>query len=608
MLSFWTAQVVVNQRAAASDYTGVVFMKKRVMAITLVMIFSGLVLAAAGWSSLVLPGRERAVFAEEALTATVTPSATASPTLTVPATEMTTGTPDITATATLENTVTPANTPEATASIFPTSVGTPTVTTTPVPGATLLPPRSYRSAPADLPSFYIEQRQGEFGDGYLFVSMFNRRIDRESYHLILDNDGDLVYYQPLDLIPSSNDFKKQPNGLLSYFSPVDGDVTYDVMNNNYEVVRQIRAVDDPETGEVYTIDNHGLQLLENGNALFMIHARRVIDLSAIIPGGNEEAVVIGCVIQEVDKNNNLVFQWRSWDHIGLPDTFEPFDRDPLRYTHCNSVEVDRDGNLLVSFRNLHEVTKIDRQTGEIIWRMGGRQNEFEFLNDDGFTIQHDARRLADGHITLYDNGDARADDGEGVEARGVEYVVDEGNKTVEMVAEFRNIPQTYAKYMGNVQRLPNGNTFIGWGSSSAPVLTEFDGNGDKILEFKSMDNMFSYRAFRFPWRGFPLWPPQLAAYSEGDEIHLAFSWNGSTETASYYIDSGRDPGAMSTLAWVTKTGFETTFSREMAGDGIWYFRVRPINNEGVAGPASNIVRLLVGGESTYLPLVGGGEQ
>jgi hypothetical protein len=526
-------------------------MIKRVLAIILVTMFTGLVLGAAGWSSLSLPGGERPVLAEEALTATVTPSATASPTLTAAATEAVTGTPEITATATLTNTVTPANTPEATASIFPTAIGTPAVTTTPVPGATLLPPRSYRSAPADLPSFFIEQREGELGDGYLFVSMFNRFIGRKSYHLILDNDGDLVYYQPLDLIPSSNDFKKQPNGLLSYFSALDGDVTYEVMNNNYEVVRQIRAVDDPQTGEVYTIDNHGLQLLENGNALFMIHARRVIDLSAIIPGGSNEAEVIGCVIQEVDKDNKLVFQWRSWDHIGLPDTFEPFDRNPLRYTHCNSVEVDRDGNLLVSFRNLYEVTKIDRQTGEILWRMGGRQNEFEFLNDDGFTIQHDARRLANGHITLYDNGDARADDGEGVDSRGVEYVVDEVNKTVEKVAEFHNVPPTFAKYMGNVQRLPNGNTILGWGSSSAPVLTEFDANGEKILEFKSADNMFSYRAFRSTWRGFPLWPPRVTGFSAGDEVHLAFSWNGSTETASYYIDSGRDPGAMSTLAWVT---------------------------------------------------------
>jgi len=454
-----------------------------------------------------------------------------------------------------------------------------------------------------LPSFYVEQLAGEVGDGYLFVSMFNRQSGRKSYHLILDNQGDLVYFQPLDDFASSTDFKIQPNGLLTYFSPRDGDVTYTVMNNNYQIVREVRALDDPETGKVYTIDNHDLQLLDNGHALYLIHDKRIIDLSAIVPGGSPETEVIGCVIQEVDSDNNLIFQWRSWDYIGLPDTYAPFDMSPLLYTHCNAIEMDHDGNLLLSSRNLNEITKIDRETGEIIWRMGGRQNEFEFLNDDGFTVQHDARRLENGHITLYDNGVVAT----GVDSRGVEYEVDEANKTVEKVAEFHNNPQTIGGYMGNVQRLDNGNTLIGWGSSSKPVFTEFNQSGEKVLEFTSAENMVSYRAFRFPWKGFPFWAPSLAAFNEGNTVQFFFSWNGSTETASYYVVGGRSPGEMSTLAWVAKTGFETNIAREIPESGLWYFRVRPISEEGVIGPPSNMVRVLVGGRPAYLPLIAGGQ-
>jgi hypothetical protein len=543
------------------------------------------------WGSTGTGGGQRVVSAAEAQTATATITATT--------TVSSTMTPSPEATAT----ITPTSTAVATPTISPTLTVTPTLTATPKPGATIIPPHSYKSAPADLPSFYVEQLPGEVSDGYLFVSMFNRQIGRRSYHLILDDQGDLVYFQALDDIASSTDFKLQPNGLLTYFSPREGNVAYTVMNNNYQVVREIRAEDDPETGKVYTIDNHDLQLLNNGHALYMISDTRIIDLSDIVPGGSEETEVIGCVIQELDSDNNLVFQWRSWDYIGLPDTYAPFDRSPLRYTHCNALEADNDGNLLLSSRNLNEITKIDRASGEIIWRMGGRQNEFEFLNDGGFTFQHDIRRLNNGHITLYDNGDAAT----GVGSRGVEYAVDEANKTVEKVAEFQNNPQTIGEYMGNVQRLANGNTLIGWGSSSEPVFTEFDGSGEKILEFTSADNMVSYRAFRFPWKGFPFWAPALTAFNEGNMVQFFFSWNGSTETASYYVEGGRSPGAMSTLAWVAKTGFETNIARELPESGLWYFRVRPISEEGVVGPPSNMVQVLVGGKPAYLPLIAGGQ-
>jgi len=133
--------------------------------------------------------------------------------------------------------------------------------------------------------------------------------------------------------------------------------------------------------------------------------------------------------------------------------------------------------------NLEEITKIDRRTCKILWLMGGRQNEFVFLNDDGFSFQHDARRLENGHITLYDN----AKQGEIKPSRGVEYRVDEVNKTVEKIAEFHS-PEASGDdglFMGNLQRLANGNTIIGWGSSSSPIFTEFDENGNRILEISN---------------------------------------------------------------------------------------------------------------------------
>jgi len=465
--------------------------------------------------------------------------------------------------------------------------------------AGLILPLEYKTAPADLPSFTVEQRSGEHGEGYLLVSMFQFQGDLRSYNLILDDNGEPIYYQPLDTIRSSNDFKKQPNGLLTYFSPEDGNVTYVALNKHYEKVREIRVVQDPQSEMPYVIDNHGLQLLANNHALFMVQDIRTVDMSGIAPGGNPEAQVIGCVIQEVDGDNNLVFQWNSWDHIPITDSQVPLDRDRFAYAHCNSVEEDSDSNILISHRNLNEVTKIAKPGGEIVWRMGGKQNEFTFLDDEGFSIQHDVRRLANGHITLYDNADPDI----GKNSRGVEYQVDEVNKAVQLVSEFHNTPETYGQFMGNVQRLPNGNTLIGWGTAASPVFTEFDQSGEKILEFTSTEGMLTYRAFRFPWQGFPTWPPALTAVVEDNQAHLYFSWNGSTETAAYYVDAGQDTNNLETVALVTKDGFESEYSYEMPGDGFWYFRVRPRSKDGENGPASPVVMILAGSRPVYLPLV-----
>lgn len=417
--------------------------------------------------------------------------------------------------------------------------------------------------------------------------------------MILDNNGEPVFYEPLTTIVSSNDFKKQPNGLLTYYAPVSADnVYYAALNNRYQLTKTYRAGSDPETGAEYTIDNHDMQILENGNALILIHDRKTLDMSGLVPGGSENATVIGCVIQEIDDDNNVVFQWRSWDHIDIRDTAVPLDNNPLRYVHCNSIEEDNDGNFLLGSRNLNEITKIDSQTGEIIWRMGGRHNEFDFDVFSRFSFQHDVRRLPNGHLTVYDN----AVDGSRF-SRGVEYAVDEDSMFVEEVADFENTPQTYGGFMGNMQRLPNGNTLIGWGTNSNPVLTEFDQNGQKILELSNDAGMVSYRAFRYPWQGYPTWPPVLAAELEGDTVHLHFSWNGSTETVAYLINAGRTVEDILPIAKVVRDGFETTFSYDFPEAGFWYFRVRPIDRDGVVGPRSEYVVVVVGGDTVYLPVV-----
>src|SRR5690606_33427409 len=111
--------------------------------------------------------------------------------------------------------------------------------------------------------------------------------------------------------------------------------------------------------------------------------------------------------------------------------------DYIDYAHGNAVELDSDGNILISSRHMNEITKIDRTTGEIIWRWGGKNNEFTFVNDTlAFSFQHDIRRLPNGNVTLFDNGNHHKPP----RSRAVEYELDEVNKTATVVWQYPEEP------------------------------------------------------------------------------------------------------------------------------------------------------------------------
>lgn len=319
--------------------------------------------------------------------------------------------------------------------------------------------------------------------GKLFLASYNQD---PSYMLIIENNGDIYF----DRTTGSQilDFKKHPNGTLTYFNA--GLQKFFQLNDSYKVIDSFAC------GNGYITDVHELILLPNNHALLMAYDPQTVDMSQIVPGGNPAANVIGLIIQELDENKNVVFQWRSWDHFEITDaTYMDLTAAEIDYVHGNAIDMDTDGNLLISSRNLDEITKIDRSKGTIIWRMGGNNNEFTFTNDTaGFYRQHCIRSLGNGHVILFDNGNFHSPP----YSRAVEYSLDEVNKTATQVWEYKNNPSIYSFAMGSVQRLPNGNTLIGWGFN-ATTLSEVTAAGDLILEMKFPTSLVSYRAFKFDW-------------------------------------------------------------------------------------------------------------
>jgi hypothetical protein len=353
--------------------------------------------------------------------------------------------------------------------------------------------------------------------GYIFLSnfAFDPDLGNVPFLLILDNTGHPVQYKRLDT-PINLNFTRLPNGKLTYSDLT----TYCVLDDEMNVVGTFDA------GNGYHTDGHELRLLPNGHAYILAWRLRTVDMTAY--GGLPNAKVQDFAIQEVDDAGNVYWQWETADHLEITDTTPdiPLTGALIDYAHCNAIEVCPDGNLLLSIRHFDEIIKIDRQTGQILWRMGGsfsKNNEFTFINDTfpqgeepylpddpegggantadrrkrevffGFSHQHAVRLLENGNLLVFDNGNLR----QPPFSRAVEYQINEANRTVRKVWEYRHTPDVESSEMGCAWRLDNGNTLIGWGGNDQGVtVTEVRPDGTTAFELCLPDQIFSYRAYR----------------------------------------------------------------------------------------------------------------
>ena len=346
--------------------------------------------------------------------------------------------------------------------------------------------------PEDYPNITVNMSNNP-SEGFIFLSPRTLPLQM-GYLIIMDNDAIPIYYHR-----SSYEmwgFKVQLNGLLSF---CDQKHYCYMMDSSYKIIDSVR------TGNGYLTNSHEFQILPNGHYILMAYDPQVVRMDTIVPGGDPSAIVIGLIVQELDINKNVVFQWRSWDHYQITDATENINltQHTIDYVHGNAIELDLDGNLLISARHMDEITKINRQTGEIIWRLGGlksRNNQFQFINDPiTFSHQHDIRRLPNGNITLYDNGNLHIPK----ISRAREYKLDESNKTAELLWAYTNEPPIYKTAQGNVQRLSGNNTLIGWGgwiNQGDEAISEVKQDGSIALEIFLVDTFTNYRAFKFPWR------------------------------------------------------------------------------------------------------------
>ncbi|GLB05480.1 hypothetical protein AtubIFM57258_000769 [Aspergillus tubingensis] len=371
-------------------------------------------------------------------------------------------------------------------------------------------------------------------------------------------------------------------------------------------------------------DLHEFAFTGNGTALVTgvnainAHSSDFLDKGWITPPRFE---VLDSIFQEIDlETNEVLFDWRALDHINPMDSYEPMGRGWDAY-HMNSIQKTKAGNYLISIRHLHAVYLIDGKTGDIIWTMGGKRNDFKELPRAkeaesaapllSMQWQHHARfvegtdetqmTLFDNHVKITSHGVCDTDC-----SRGLHIAINDtaSPPTVQLLREFHHPSHLQAQSQGSMQPLsPSaddlGNVFIGWGR--CPTFTEHNSSGETVMDVQFSpwhsdnipDALDNYRAYKMDWSATPWWDPAIAPRKNEDgELVMYVSWNGATEVANWVIrgaasDDVDEEGEI--IAASRRTGFETKLT---VGETDWrYIWAEALDNQGNVLRWSEVVDL-----------------
>lgn len=398
--------------------------------------------------------------------------------------------------------------------------------------------------------------------GYLFVAPFSLEqmppAGAQFGPLILDDSGEPVWFLPVSG-KTALDFRVQRYRGKPVITWYEGEVLgayggdFVIVDPTYHRVARVQA------GHDLRGDLHEFLITSRNTALISIYSEVQADLTPI--GGARSGRLVEGVVQELElPTGRVLFEWHSLDHVPITDSYRTELTPPgnVDYFHLNSIGVDLDGDLLVSARNTSAIYKVDRRSGEVRWRLGGKSSDFALGPGAAFYYQHDARRQRDGTLTLFDNGAWMAGKAGAIEAssRPVRLALDETEMKATLVESFRPAEPRLAFAMGNMQRLPDDGFVVGWGTAGS--FTEFAPDGRVRFDAHFADGSVTYRAFRFPWAGRPTGAPTVEMTSNADGLLTVHaSWNGATRVAHWQVRTGTAVRKLRAVRTVARTGFET---------------------------------------------------
>ena len=332
------------------------------------------------------------------------------------------------------------------------------------------------------------------------------------FAMILDRNGTPVWYRR-PTAGGVNDVTPVGPNQIAYASGVaiagfgtDPNLTFDTYQLDTGAVSHVKAVG-------ANTDIHEFQTLANGNHIVLSYIERHgVDLTGVqgtpTPGANE--AILDCEIQELNPQGQIVFKWDALDHFD-PKTETPAagaisinGENVWDVFHFNSVDVEPNNNLIVSARAMSAVFEINRPSGTVTWKLGGtpvNKDGAQILAITGYpqhtlSLQHDARRLPNGDISVFDDQSLAAGP-----AQGVEFALDLNNSTAHPVFQFGSPRSETSAATGSFRRYADGDSVVGWGVDfgfDGQTMSEVNAAGQDVLDLDFVANNQSYRVMKAP--------------------------------------------------------------------------------------------------------------
>ena len=386
-------------------------------------------------------------------------------------------------------------------------------------------------------------------DGFLFITPLSGPGQRGLQ--MLDDRGNVVWFRPMPTGRAALNFRAQTYKGEPVLTWWEGKALQGLGVGHCVIVDQSYREIARFTAGRRPADLHEFLITPHDTALVTSNEVRTMDLTGV--GGPSSWPVVGSVIHELAiPSGRVLFAWHSLDHVALDESYQTIGPQ-FDYFHANSVDMDGQGNLLISARNTWAVYKVSRKTGAVIWRLGGKKSDFTMGHGTVFAWQHDARFHEHGRvISLFDDG---AEPKAEPQSRALVLTLDTRRMHARLTRRYTHRPPMLATHTGSAQLQPNGNMLVGWGSER--YFTEFAPNGAVRFDARLPRGGQTYRALRFPWVGKPPLAPVLVTRpSPSGRVGFA-SWNGATEVASWQLLTGAATGALAEAVTRPRGGFET---------------------------------------------------
>ena len=164
-----------------------------------------------------------------------------------------------------------------------------------------------------------------------------------------------------------------------------------------------------------------------------------------------------------------IWEWDIYGHVN-PLEYEDIYKMRKDWSHGNSLAFDKDGNYLVSFRNFHQVWKINSSTGEIIWKLG-KGGDFDIDPSLYFYSQHAAHLNLFDEVMLFDNGGS-----DRKTSRALSFRIENDGKIYPGQINVSLPANLFSFKEGSVYLIENDKLLFCSTRTNYIVITDFDGN------------------------------------------------------------------------------------------------------------------------------------